>query len=193
MTETFPDTTSASDWAQDEEMVLIQSARKNPAAFTSLYRHYVRPVYRYLYALTGNGDDAEDLTAQVFLEALEGLSRYRSDRPFAAWLFVIARHRAMDYFRRRKTVVKYPDTQVDDNPAADPQTASIRAEELRRLREQLAGLPEEEREILRLRYAAGLSFAEIAATINRTVGAVKMDLYRLLGRMAKEWEEPHGK
>jgi RNA polymerase sigma-70 factor (ECF subfamily) len=192
MIETLPDSTSLSKWSQEEEMALVQSARKNPAAFTPLYRHFVRPVYRYLYALAGNGEDADDLTAQVFLEALEGLGRYRSDRPFAAWLFTIARHRAMDHFRKRRLDVEYPETLADADPAADPQTATIRAEELRRLRVQVAGLPEEEREMLCLRYAAELSFSEIAATMNRTVGAVKMGFYRLLERMAKDWEEPHG-
>jgi RNA polymerase sigma-70 factor (ECF subfamily) len=62
-----------------DDALLIEHARQNPDAFGILYRRYLTPLYRYLYRRLGNPHDAEDLTAQVFMEALEGLiaRRYR--------------------------------------------------------------------------------------------------------------------
>jgi RNA polymerase sigma-70 factor (ECF subfamily) len=59
------------------ERDLVQAARRDPAAFTRLYRRYVDPVYRYLYKWTGNSAEAEDLTSQVFIEVLEKLVHYQ--------------------------------------------------------------------------------------------------------------------
>jgi len=70
--------------AKEEDASLVKAARRDPAAFAALYWRYVTPVYRYLYSRVSHAADAEDLTAQVFTEALEGLSRYREWGSFAA-------------------------------------------------------------------------------------------------------------
>lgn len=67
----------------EDDASLVKAARRDPAAFAALYRRHVTPVYRYLYSRVGNTADAEDLTAQVFTEALEGLGRYREVGSFA--------------------------------------------------------------------------------------------------------------
>ena len=85
-----------------EEAKLIRKARQEPAAFARLYRAYAAPLYRYLLSRCGVCADAEDLTSQVFLEALAGLSRYRHRGYFKAWLFSIARHRLLNYHSRRR-------------------------------------------------------------------------------------------
>ncbi|GAB4580098.1 MAG: hypothetical protein Fur0022_28370 [Anaerolineales bacterium] len=86
----------------DEEVLLVDAARQNPEAFDALYCRYLTPVYRYLYSRVQNRADAEDLTTQVFIEALEGLARYRDRGTFPAWLFTIARRRAIEYHRRKR-------------------------------------------------------------------------------------------
>ncbi|MBN1428477.1 MAG: RNA polymerase sigma factor [Anaerolineae bacterium] len=168
---------------QEDEANLVLAAQHNPAEFAPLYRQYVHPVYRYLYSRVGQISDAEDLTAQVFLEALESLGRYRNNGPFAAWLFTIARRRMIDHMRRRHPaalLVDHPD------PATDLLHQVIHNEQCRRLQAQIAGLAEDEQELLRLRFAAGLSFAEIAALLDRREAAVKMSLYRLLNRLENQ-------
>src|ERR1035437_6717703 len=89
-----------------DDPALIEQARRDPEAFAALYRRYLTPVYRYLYSRLGSVHDAEDITTQVFIDALEGLSanHYRAGGCFSAWLFTIARHRLVDFYRQRPTV-----------------------------------------------------------------------------------------
>jgi RNA polymerase sigma-70 factor (ECF subfamily) len=177
--------------SQDEETALVKAALQDPAAFAGLYRRYVRPVYRYFYSRSGAAADAEDLTAQVFLEAFEGLRRYREDGPFAAWLFTIARRRAIDALRRRRPVTALDEQVQAGDASADPLAQTIRDEQSGELKALLAGLKETDRELLRLRFAAGLGFGEMARILRRSEAAVKMNLYRLLRRLESELESSH--
>ena len=76
---------------------LVRQAVKDRAAFATLYRRYLTPVYRYFYVRTGDRQQAEDLTAQTFISAMEGLPRYRERGTFAGWLFTIAARRLADH------------------------------------------------------------------------------------------------
>lgn len=169
-----------------DDAALVDHARHNPDAFGALYQRYVTPLYRYLYRRVGSTHDAEDLTAQVFTEALEGLfaNRYRESRCFLAWLFTIARRRAVDFYRRR------PVEPLDDPPSPEPGllAAVEKGEDLQRLGRLLARLDEDRRELLRLRFSAGLSFAQIAQIEGRSEAAVKMMVYRTLESLRDQWE-----
>lgn len=169
---------------------LVERARRDPEAFAALYREYLPRVYRYLYRRVGSIPDAEDLTAQVFTEALEGLieNRFRAGGCFPAWLFSIARHRAVDFYRQ------HPTDPLEDPPSPEPGllAAVEKADDLGRLARLLAQLDEHKQELLRLRYAAGLRFAEIVLLEGRSEAAVKMEVYRALDFLREHWEAEHG-
>jgi DNA-directed RNA polymerase specialized sigma24 family protein len=88
--------------AEEDEAALIQAAQQSASRFTPLYRKYALPVYRYFYSRLGSPAEAEDLTSQVFLEALESLPRFRRGSSFPVWLFTIVRRRAIDHYRRKR-------------------------------------------------------------------------------------------
>ncbi len=88
-----------------DEADLLRGARQDPARFGEIYELYVKRVYRYLYSRAGNAQEAEDLTAQTFLAALESLDRFKEDGCFAAWLFGIARNKVVDHYRRRDKAI----------------------------------------------------------------------------------------
>jgi len=170
----------------DDEAALVRSAQRDPGQFGALYDRYVQPVYRYLYSRVGAIHDAEDLTAQTFLRALEALPRYRHRGHFAAWLFAIARHKAIDYYRGRREHVALEETARADDP--DPLALAVQSEQHARLAGLVRTLTEDERELIRLRYTAGLSYGEMAALTGRNEDAVKKALYRLLDRLQDKME-----
>lgn len=170
----------------DEE--LVARAQDDPQAFADLYDRYLPLVYRYLYARIGEPEEVEDLTSQVFLDALRAFPRYRHQGHFAAWLLVIARRKAADHYRKRIPQVSIDMAGGMHSTEPNPLAQVVQADELCRLSELVNELAEEERELLRLRFAARLSFGEIAGLLKRKESAVKMALYRLLERLQAQLE-----
>lgn len=182
----------ATDDPAEPDASLAQKALGNPAALAVLYRRYVGPVHRYLYSRVQNTADADDLTAEVFTEVLKALPRYRERGQFAAWLFTIARRKAVGYTRRLRPQVPLDDTILFTAAPADPLAETIRQENLSSLAAVLARLDEDQRELLRLRYAAGLTYGQIGALLGRSEAAIKMAVRRLIQRLECEWEGHDG-
>jgi len=166
-------------------------AQSDPAVFAELYDRYAHPVYRYVFNRIGSQQAAEDVTAQVFLQAFEHIKSYRAVGSFAAWLFTIARRRTADYYRRyRSTQILEEETAQD---STDVLSEMIHADDIHRLVGKLQKLTKQERELLRLRYAACLSFADIGALLGKKPAAVKTATYRLLARLAQNLEDSHAR
>jgi len=172
---------------ESDELLIIKAAREDPKAFGELYKLYVEPVFRYLYSRVGNVHEAEDITAQAFLVAFESFDRFREDRHFASWLFTIARNKAMDHFRQRKNLSSI-DEAANIPVENDPLCGVIQLEQMAALSKLIQALPEEDRELLRLRFLAAMSFPEIAHFLHRNEGAVKKSIYRLLARLHSQLE-----
>ena len=172
---------------ESDELRIIKAARQDPKAFGELYLLYVEPVFRYLYSRIGNVHEAEDTTAQTFLAAFESFDRFRQDGHFASWLFTIARNKAMDHFRRGENTASIEE--IDDIPVEnDPLSGVIQSEQTAALAILIRTLPEEERELLRLRFLAEMSFPEIAHLLQNNEEAVKKSIYRLLARLHSQLE-----
>ncbi len=161
---------SQADLGVTNEAALIEEARHNPEAFAALYQLYLTPLYRYLYRRSSNAHDAEDLTTQVFIDVLEGLTthRYREGGRFVAWLFTIARRRLIDFYRQ------HPCAPLDDPPSPEPGLLAVieKGQDLQRLACLLSRLDEDQQELLRLRFSAGLSFSEMSILDGRSEAAV---------------------
>jgi RNA polymerase sigma-70 factor, ECF subfamily len=159
-------------------------------SFAALYRQYLPAVYRYMYHRVSNAAEAEDLSAQTFTEALEGLmqGRFQPGGSFPAWLFTIARRRTVDFYRQR------PTAPLEEHPDPEPGLlAALEArEDICRLQTLLAQLDEEKQELLRLRFATGLGFAEIGLLEGKSEAAVKISLYRTLAWLREHWEAENG-
>jgi RNA polymerase sigma-70 factor (ECF subfamily) len=173
-------------WVPEEEGRLVADARKHSERFVLLYAHYARPIFRYLYSRVGTYEEAEDLTAQTFLEALEALPGYRDRGCFAAWLFGIARRKAADHFRRNSPLAL---RELDTVAAAvDVQGEVAHKDEIDRVKALIRGLPDEEREWIRLHFTAGLTFREMSVLIGKSEDATKKAVYRLLSKLQSRLE-----
>ena len=175
---------------ETDEASLVAEARRDPRAFGRLYALYVQPLFRYLYSRIGGVPEAEDVTAQTFLAALEAFGRYRHDGHFAAWLFAIARYKAADYFRQQRQQAPLADAE-SVAVESDLLQGAIRSERSATLARLIAALPEADRDLIRLRYVAELSFSEIGRLLGRSEDAAKKALYRLLARLQSQLENPH--
>jgi RNA polymerase sigma-70 factor (ECF subfamily) len=174
-----------------DEEALIRAAQSDPSLFQQVYTRWVTPVYQFAYARTGNRQDAEDLTSQIFLKAYQAWGRYKHKGRFAAWLFTITRNQINSHFRA-KAASEVP---LEDAPrrAVDPDVLGtvIHSDEITRLVELIEALPAEEQELIHLRYVAELKFSDIALVLGRKEEAVKKALYRLQDRLQAQLEESH--
>lgn len=169
-----------------DEPALVRAARTDAQAFGSLYDLYVQRVYRYCYYRIGDPHEAEDVTAQIFLAALEGLSRRREDGHFAAWLFAIARNKVAGHHRQARH--EPLDESLLPPLYIDMDLTVEKSQRRERLLKLIQALAEDERELIHLRYVAELSFAEIAKSFKKSEDAVKKMLYRLIAHMKAEME-----
>ena len=174
----------------EEETQWILESKANPQAFARLYDRYAPNIYRYLLSRLGNVAGAQDVTSQTFLSAFEMFPRYRHQGYFSAWLFAIARSKYVDYLRKTKNRTGTSIDHIQD-PQEDLLQRVIHSERLAELKKIIVRLSEEEQELLRLRFVADLSFAEMASLLERNEDAVKKTLYRLLARLQSQMEDEH--
>lgn len=127
-----------------EESDLIQQINEHPEKFGEIYGIYVQRVFRYIFNRVGNQKDAEDITSQVFISALESFHRYKDRGYLAAWLFTIARRKTIDHYRRN-----HPYSALDEDTFAIldecMDTRIIKLERQKELKEMLINLSEQEK------------------------------------------------
>lgn len=182
---------SLKHYQQDSDLQqaeLIRQAADDPAIFSVLYRQYVPRVYRYIYARVNNHAEAEDLTSQVFMAVLQRLPHFKAGGNFNAWLFTIARNKIVDSYRKQANLVPLETIQNLRRGDDDLSHQLAQKELFAQLTEVLAELTLEQRELLDLRFAAQLSYAEIGLVMGKSEAAVKMSIYRLLDKLQENLE-----
>ena len=164
--------------------------------FTELYRAHLRDVYSYSYYRIGNHHDAEDLTEQTFLQAYRHFERARAEsngRPLRPWLIRIAHNLAANYHRDRS---RRPQTHLEDAavlsaPHGTEQIVEER-EEVQAVLRGVAGLPEDRREALIMRFAIDMDNREIARALGRSEGATKVLIHRAIKQLEERLTERRG-
>ncbi len=160
------------DRSDERITTLVERAREgDKESFGVLYRLYYPAIARL--ARFSLGGSVEDVVAETFTRAWAGLPRYKTTSvPFVAWLYAIARNVVVDELRaRRRTEPRehLPDTSVDSQYERDLALAAA----IRRL-------PNEQRKVIELKYLVGLTNPEVAAALNKTIGAVNAQQWRAL-------------
>jgi RNA polymerase sigma-70 factor (ECF subfamily) len=157
---------------------LVERALRDRAAFGELYRRHLPRVYRYALARTSDAEQAQDVTAQTFLAALEGLASYRGTGTFVAWLLTIARHKAVDLTRSRRQAAPLEQAEALASQEPSPERVVAARLELEQVRRVLHGLAPDRAEAFALRIFGELSAAEAAAVLGKSEAAVKMLVHR---------------
>jgi RNA polymerase sigma-70 factor (ECF subfamily) len=165
-----------------DDRLRIEAAQRDPARFGDLYEENFYRVYAYVARRVGDRHVAEDLTADVFREALASIGKFEwRGVPFAAWLLRIAARAIADYFTRsgRET----------GNPASEPEASSTDEIELSAMLFQLVErLPEAQFRVIHMRFVEQKSIREIARELARSEGAVKQLQLRAIQNLRAQME-----
>jgi RNA polymerase sigma-70 factor, ECF subfamily len=175
-----------------DEALEIKAAQEDPSAFAVLYERYVDRIYSYIYHRVGNVYEAEDLTSRTFFRALSHLDSYvDKGYPFSAWLYRIAHNLIANWYRDRgrKPVVSLETLVIGSPPEEHPETVTQGEEDKRFLQEVIDEIDPLRQELLVLKFAEGLSNAEIGQILGRSEGAIKSLYHRTLLQLRKQMRE----
>lgn len=189
--------------SEDEKSLIKRARRRDEAAISELYHRNVDSIYRYMVHRLGDVATAEDLTAEVFLRALESIESYTDTGfPFSAWLFKIARARVIDHWRHQR---RHPQVELDEAMPDEPGGASLPSggpfpndrpngglesrEANAKLNRALRLLSDEQQQVIVLKFYIGLSANEIAHIMNKTEGAIKALQHRGLAALGRIVEQ----
>ncbi len=159
--------------------------RGDTDGLTGLMQRHQDRLFRYLLRLTGDEAMAEDVFQQSWLQVTERIGRYDAARPFAPWLFTVARNLALDQLRRvRPQSLEEADEPVaPSGTEADPLARAVALERTSRLLGAVGRLAPFDREVLSLRFDADLELRQLAATLGVPVPTAKARHYRALARL----------
>lgn len=165
---------------------LIEAAKTSPAAFARLYDHYFDRIYNYAYYRMHNHEAAEDVAAETFKRALEGIGRFEwKGIPFSAWLYRVAGNVIAMHYRKHVPEDPIEDHEFTAPDDEGPEYLMERVENVDMLRRLMSHLTEEQRQAVVLKFGQGLRNGEIAEVMDRSEGAVKLLLHRGLRAMQK--------
>ena len=172
--------------------------RGDTAGLAGLMGRHQDRLFRYLLRLVGDEAVAEDAFQQTWVQVAERIGRFDESRPFAPWLFTVARNLALDHLRRRQpeSLDEVPEPAASDGVESDPLARAVARERTGRVAAALGALAPLDREVLSLRFEEDLALPEVAATLRVPVPTAKAQLYRALSRLrermlatapAEEW------
>lgn len=170
--------------ASDEDLVRL--AKQESAAFAELYHRHLNRVYRYHLARTGNPGDAQDLTAQTFLAALEGVSSYRGSGSFAAWLMGIAHNKLSLHYRQGERTEALEDCPEPVDPSPAPELVAGKRLQFSQVCRALKLISAERAEAIVLYIFADLSASEAGHIMGKSDAAVKMLVQRGLRELREQ-------
>ena len=161
-----------------DETELAREAIANVDAFTELYHRHVTRVYRYHMAHTGNIKDAEDLTSQTWMSALEGIRSFRGTGSFAAWIMGIASKKRLMYFRGNKRELPLEAALHIPSPNLPPDKDATQRLQMESVSRALRHISPDRADTVVLSFFGGLSNIEISRVLDKSEAAVKMLISR---------------
>jgi RNA polymerase sigma-70 factor (ECF subfamily) len=171
--------------AGNDERLLVEAAQADPARFADLYEQNFHRVYAYVARRAGNRQAAEDLTSDVFREALAGIGKFEwRGVPFSAWLLRIASRAVADHWK--KTGREVGEAATGSEPAE-----SAEAERNAMLFQLVDRLPEAQFRVIHMRFVEQKSIREIAVELDRSEGAVKQLQLRAIENLRAQMEGGH--
>ena len=182
--------------ASQEAEIVRRVLEGDADAFGAIVDEYQKNVYNLALRMTGNPEDAQDMSQEAFIKAFNSLASFRGDSKLSVWLYRIVSNVCLDFLhsrKRRQTVsLNMDDGEGGSSELEIPDLSAMPEEELNRrltreaVRKGLLSLPEDQREILLLREIEGLSYDEIAQALELEAGTVKSRIFRARKRLCAQ-------
>jgi len=178
---------------RSEERILVEQAQADPRKFDALYLAFIDDIYRFVYYKTSAKETAEDITSQVFMQALEHIHNfhYTPGARFSSWLYAIARNKVIDHYRRQRDTVDLETIE----PLPAPETTTEQVDQhinQERVHALLQQLPPADQEILRLRLWQDKSYTEIAQILASNAVAVRARYSRAVKKFNTLYTKHYG-
>ena len=169
---------------EDDRFLLARIPRRDQTALAEVYDRYFDPIYRYLNYRLGEPEVAADLTGDVFLALVDALKAGKIPQTsLSGWLYTVARNLAADYIKKKYRTVSLIEDLVADEPSLTDQAYLSQLVPL--LKQGILQLTEEQQHVIALRFGQGLSLAETAQLMAKSIGAVKGLQHRALASLAR--------
>jgi RNA polymerase sigma-70 factor, ECF subfamily len=169
------------------EQLVAEAQAGDPWAFGRIFDLFHEPIYRFVASRVHRPSDAEDLTQLVFVKALEALPRYEARGiPFGGWLFRLARNTVIDHARTRRDHAELDAADEATSPSAGPDDLAVLRQDIGAVARALASLTDEQREVVELRFFAGLSAREAAEVMGKQEGTIRGLQFRAIGALRRE-------
>ena len=162
------------DPSVEKDETLAQHSFNEPEAFAELYRRHVARIYHFHLVRTGNVEDAQDLTSQTFLAALNSIQAFSGSGFFCGWLFGIARHKVADYYRSQRDEAHLEMIEDFSDPNPSPEEKVSPQLQLAQVSKALETLIPEQAEAILLRIFGELSASEVGKIMGKSEAAIKM-------------------
>ncbi len=177
----------------DDALLARRAAKGDPDAFEEIVDKYQHMIYNLCLSKLGNRDDALDLSQDTFLRAYRALNDFRGESKLSSWLYRICLNCLADHQRKKKptlSIEKDGDGEggfdiPDEREDSDPQKRAERNARIRAVREAIASLPDESRELIILREYENYSYQEISEMLGLEIGTVKSRLNRAREKIKK--------
>jgi len=178
----------------DREIIDEYTRGNVEQATNEFVRRYKNFVYLVAFRYVRNYDDAEDITQEVFIDALRKLKDFRRESSLKTWLYRIAVNKAKNHLRKQRLIslVRFSRPEEDDEmdfPDHSQSNKLERKELEEKFLEVLASLPEKQREVFSLRYFDNLSFNEISEMLGTSVGGLKANYFHAVRKIANEMKK----
>lgn len=179
---------------KDDKQLISDYLSGDKHTVQKLIERHLKAIYNFVYRLTGNTEDAEDITQEIFIKIWKNIGRYNQNFSVKTWLFAIARNTTIDWLRKKRELVFSDfetaegenvllDTLADPAPLSDEMIA--RAEDKKFLDRAIKNLPIVSREVIVLRYQESLTFNEIGKIVGKPLDTVKSQHRRALITLRK--------